>query len=93
MTAEEAAILTEYMTETVQSGTATALKNEAYTAAGKTGTAEYSSDKSKSHAWFVGFSNVDAPDLVVCVIVEGAGSGSEYAVPIAKKLFDVYHLI
>lgn len=93
MTAEEAAILTEYMAETVQNGTATALKNEVYTAAGKTGTAEYSSDKSKSHAWFVGFSNVDDPDLVVCVVVEGAGSGSEYAVPIAKKLFDVYHLI
>lgn len=93
MSAQEAAILTEYMTETVQNGTATALKNEVYTAAGKTGTAEYSSDKSKSHAWFVGFSNVDAPDLVVCVIVEGAGSGSEYAVPIAKKLFDVYYRI
>lgn len=92
MSAEEAAVLTEYMTETVLSGTATALQSEVYSAAGKTGTAEYSSDKSKSHAWFVGFSNVSDPDMVVCVIVEGAGSGSEYAVPIAKKMFDAYYV-
>lgn len=91
MTAEEAKILTEYMTETVLSGTGTALQSEAYTVAGKTGTAEYSNDKSKSHAWFVGFSNVEDPDLVVCVLVEEAGSGSGYAVPIAKKIFDAYY--
>ena len=92
MEAQEAALLTEYMTETVLSGTATALQSEVYTAAGKTGTAEYSSDKSKSHAWFTGFSNVSDPDLVVCVVVEGAGAGSTYAVPIAKKMFDAYYV-
>ncbi len=92
MTTEEAALLTEYMTETVLAGTASALQNEVYTAAGKTGTAEYSSDKSKSHAWFVGFSNTASPELVVCVIVEGAGAGSTYAVPIAKQVFDAYYV-
>ena len=91
MTAEEADILSEYMTETVENGTASKLKNDLYTVAGKTGTAEYSSDKSKSHAWFVGFSNVENPDLVVCVIVEESGAGSEYAVPVAKKIFDTYY--
>lgn len=91
MSAEEAGLLTEYMTETVLSGTGSKLQSETYSAAGKTGTAEYSSDKSKSHAWFVGFSNVEDPDLVVCVLVEGAGSGSEYAVPIARKMFDCYY--
>ena len=68
------------------------MKNDKYSAAGKTGTAEYSNDKSKSHAWFTGFSNVEDPDLVVCVVVEGAGAGSEYAVPIAKKIFDAYYV-
>ena len=92
MTAEEAKILTECMTEAVLSGTAASLKNDKYSAAGKTGTAEYSNDKSKSHAWFTGFSNVEDPDLVVCVVVEGAGAGSEYAVPIAKKIFDAYYV-
>ncbi len=90
-TTEEAALLTEYMTETVQSGTAGKLAGQSYTAAGKTGTAEYSDDKSKSHAWFVGFSNVENPELAVCVVVEEAGAGSEYAVPIAKKIFDAYY--
>ena len=92
MTAEEAALLTDYMTETVLSGTAAKLQSEVYTAAGKTGTAEYTTDKNKSHAWFVGFSNVADPDLVVCVIVEGAGAGSDYAVPIAKRMFDTYYV-
>ncbi|MGN0334179.1 MAG: peptidoglycan D,D-transpeptidase FtsI family protein [Lachnospiraceae bacterium] len=88
---EEAQMLTEYMTAVVETGTASALSGRSYSVAGKTGTAEYSSDKSKSHAWFVGFSNVENPDLVVCVLVEKAGSGSEYAVPIAGKLFDTYY--
>ena len=92
MSVEESEILKEYMTETVLSGTGKKLQSEAYTAAGKTGTAEYSNDKSKSHAWFVGFSNVEDPDLVVCVLVEGAGAGSEYAVPIAKQIFDAYYV-
>lgn len=91
MSAQEAELLTEYMTETVVSGTATSLQSGSYTAAGKTGTAEYSSDKSKAHAWFTGFSNVENPELVVCVVVEKSGAGSEYAVPVAKKIFDTYY--
>jgi len=34
---------------------------------------------------------VDDPDLVVAVIVENGGSGSEAAVPIAGQIFDAYH--
>lgn len=89
MTSDEAEILTEYMEEVVQSGTATALKNSNYSAAGKTGTAEVSSND-KAHAWFVGFAPADQPKIVVSIIVENAGAGSEYAVPIAKKIFDAY---
>lgn len=91
MTAQEARILQEYMRGAVEEGTASALKSDVYTAAGKTGTAEYSSDKSKSHAWFTGYVTGDKPDLAVCVLIEGVGSGSEYAVPAAKKIFDAYY--
>ena len=91
MSTQEAEILSEYMEETVLSGTAASLQSGSYTAAGKTGTAEYSSDKSKAHAWFTGFSNVENPDLVVCVVVEKSGAGSEYAVPVAKRIFDTYY--
>ena len=38
-----------------------------------------------------GYSNVDKPDLVVAIIVEGGGTGSEAAVPIAADLFDAYY--
>ena len=47
MTSQEAAALKDYMTSVVQYGTASALSGQSYTAAGKTGTAEYSSDKEK----------------------------------------------
>lgn len=91
MTAQEAEILQEYMRAVVEEGTAKALQSDLYTAAGKTGTAEYSSNKNKSHAWFTGYVTGDKPTLAVCVIVEGAGSGSEYAVPVARKIFDAYY--
>ena len=40
---------------------------------------------------FVGYSNIKDPDLVVCVIVENAGTGSKYAAPMAKQVFDSYY--
>ena len=51
----------------------------------------YSSDKSRSHAWFAGYVSGEKPDLVVCVLVESAGSSSEYAVLVAKRVFDAYY--
>ena len=90
MSQEEAAFLTELMTGVVESGTATKLRGLEYTAAGKTGSAEYSENKADSHAWFTGFAPADNPQVCVTIIVEGAGSGGEYAVPIAKRVFDAY---
>lgn len=88
---QEASQLQRYLRAVVEEGTASALSGGAYTAAGKTGTAEYSSNKNKSHAWFTGYVTGDRPALAVCVLVEGAGSGSEYAVPVAKRIFDAYY--
>jgi peptidoglycan glycosyltransferase len=87
MTESEADVLTEYMEEVVATGTGKKLNDLGFSVAGKTGTAEYSSDKTKSHAWFAGFSETGEADIAVCVLVEEAGSGSEYAVPIARKIF------
>ncbi len=91
MSSEEAGVLKEYMTEVVRTGTGKKLNEAFYTSAGKTGSAEFGTEKGKSHAWFTGFSNVEDPDIVVTVILEGAGNGSEYAVPAAKWIFDAYH--
>ena len=90
MTSQEAAQLKDYMTAVTEYGTASVLGGQNYTAAGKTGTAEYSSDKEKDHSWFVGMSNVDNPDLVISVIIEQS-DGSAKAVNIAKKVFDAYY--
>lgn len=87
---DEAAALTGLMQEVVETGTGTKLSGLSYTAAGKTGSAEYSNVKTESHAWFTGFAPVQDPEVCVTIIIEGAGSGGDYAVPIAKRIFDEY---
>ncbi len=91
MPEEEADKLKEYMADVVQNGTGRKLKGLPYTVAGKTGSAEYGTIKGNSHSWFTGFSNVEDPDIAVTIIMEGAGSGSDYAVPMAKRIFDAYY--
>lgn len=93
MTKEEAEVISQLMQQVVTSGTASALNGNEYSAAGKTGSAEfYKEDGSMgTHSWFVGFSNVEEPDIVVCVLAEGAGTGSSVAVPIAEQIFDEYY--
>lgn len=91
MTDAEAAKLTEYMEQVVAEGTAKSMRDMSVSIAGKTGSAEFSSDKSKSHAWFVGFSVGEEKDLAVCVLMEDAGSGTRYAVPAARRVFEAYY--
>lgn len=90
MTVQEADILKMLMTEVVEQGTGKKLKGLEYTAAGKTGSAEYNMVKEDSHAWFTGFAPADDPEISVTIIVESVGSGGDYAVPIAKRIFDAY---
>ena len=90
MTSEEAALMTEMMTEVVKSGTGKRLSGQSYTAAGKTGSAEFGTVKGESHAWFTGFAPAEDPQICVTIIVEEGGSGGDYALPIAKRLFDAY---
>lgn len=57
--------------------------------AGKSGTAELGGDAAP-HSWFIGFAPADAPQIVVAVIVEGGGAGSQRAVPMAGDLMTYY---
>ena len=92
LSAEDASLMQTFMREVVEDGTGERLLGQSYTAAGKTGTAEFSTSSKASHAWFVGYAHrEDKEDIAVAVIVEDSGSGSEYAVPIAKKIFDAYY--
>lgn len=91
ITEDEATIMKDFMQKVVEEGTATKLSGQNYTVAGKTGSAEFGNVKGQSHAWFVGLSPVEDSKIVVSIVVEEAGAGSEYAVPIAKKIFDAYY--
>lgn len=89
----QAKTMQELMRDVVESGTASGLKGQSYTAFGKTGSAEINSARD-THAWFVGFaSKPDSgkPDIAIAVIAERAGTGGKYAVPIAKNVFDAYY--
>lgn len=90
LTASDVSLLQQLMHEAVNNGTASKLAGQSYDAAGKTGSAEYNSS-GDSHGWFVGYASQEGyEDIAVAVIVEGGGSGSQSAVPIAKQVFDVY---
>ena len=87
----EARLLQKYMRSVVTSGTGTKLAGQSYEASGKTGTAQVSNSSDQTNAWFVGYAKKDGyNDLAIAVVVENSGAGSTYAVPIAKKVFDVY---
>ncbi|MGN0344540.1 MAG: peptidoglycan D,D-transpeptidase FtsI family protein [Lachnospiraceae bacterium] len=91
MTEQEAKILRGMMKAVVTDGTASALASNQYTAAGKTGSAEFGTNKGDSHAWFVGYANAKGSSpIAIAVVVEGAGNGSTISVPIAKSVFDTY---
>ena len=88
MTNEEAKILSEMMREVVTDGTGSKLKDMDVEIAGKTGSAEQTNKP--AHSWFVGYAPFDQPEIAVSIIVENKGTGSQYAVPIAKEIFEAY---
>ena len=91
MPQDVSAQLTEYMRNTVTSGTATSADIGGLTVCGKTGTAEYvdqDTGETKNHSWFVGFLEDSAHPLAIAVIGEGAGFGSSYATPLAGKILE-----
>jgi len=71
--------------------------------AGKTGTAQVVSLKKKppkgqpvprhleNHAWFIAFSPVSVPEIVVCVFLEHGGSGGRHAAPVAQKVLKAFY--
>lgn len=71
-------------------GTGWPLFNFKVSVACKTGTAEFGDSKNRTHAWFTIFAPIEDPQIVVTVLAEGAGEGSNVAAPIAKKVLETY---
>ena len=65
-----------------------AFEGAAFTSAGKTGTAE--TPEEKPHAWFAGYAPVEAPQIVVAVVVENSGEGSVFAAPICRQVMEAF---
>lgn len=91
MSEDEARLMQEYMRAVVTEGTGSKLSGQSYDAYGKTGTAQVSDTSDQTNAWFVGYaSKAGYEDIAIAVIVENSGGGSTYAVPVAKRVFDLY---
>ena len=86
-----------------EDGTAFKARNkEGVRVAGKTGTAQVVSRKSRSeesssawyldrsHGWFAGFAPADDPQVAFAVLVEHGGSGGASAAPIATSVMQQY---
>ena len=89
ISAQNMNIVREGMRQTVVSGSGRYLNSLPVSAAGKTGTAQWSSKKA-NHAWFIGFAPYENPELAITVLVEEGVEGSTIAVPIAYDIFNWY---
>ncbi len=65
-----------------------AFEGISYTVAGKTGTAE--SGQEEPHAWFTGYAPADNPRVVISVILEHAGEGSQVAAPLFRQILEAF---
>lgn len=83
---ETAATVAGMMVDVVERGTGRVAGISGIKVAGKTGSAELL--HGPAHAWFTCFAPADDPQVVVTVIVEGGGSGSEAAGPIARRVLE-----
>ena len=72
---EVAARLNELMVNVISAGTGSAAQIPGVTVAGKTGTAQ--NETGRDHSWFVGYAPAEYPEIVVAVILEETGGGTE----------------
>ncbi len=94
-------IVRDALKQAVDEGTGREATLGAYSAAGKTGTAQLvassagvdSEDLDKAirdHAWFAGYAPAENPTIAFAIIVEHGGHGGVTAAPIVRKVLDVY---
>lgn len=81
-------VVREGMRMTVTEGSARSIFWEGFPVdvAAKTGTAQFGNED-KTHAWFTSYAPYDDPQIVVTVLVEGAGEGYQVAAPIASEIY------
>jgi len=83
-------IIKEAMRQTVTDGSARLLNDLPVAVGAKTGTAEVFGQKNPN-AWATVFVPFDDPQMVIVVLVENAGEGSQVAIPIIKEVLQNYY--
>lgn len=80
----------EGMRDCVVYGSCRRLANLPIMVAGKTGTAQWNSNK-ENHAWFTSFAPYNNPEISVTILVEEGGEGSIISVPIAEEFYQWWY--
>ncbi|KKR34761.1 MAG: hypothetical protein UT67_C0007G0010 [Candidatus Magasanikbacteria bacterium GW2011_GWA2_40_10] len=80
---ENLAVVRQGMRDCVTYGSCQLMKSLPFASGGKTGTAQWNSNK-ENHAWFTSFAPFDDPKIVVTVLVEEGTEGSVVSEPIAR---------
>ncbi|MDR1981739.1 MAG: penicillin-binding protein 2 [Tannerellaceae bacterium] len=78
----------EGMRNAVTGGTCRAVALPDIAVCGKTGTSQ--NPHGEDHSIFMGFAPQDNPEVAIAVLVENAGYGATYAVPVAKLMLQQY---
>lgn len=82
-------VVQEGMRQAVKIGTAQDLRDLPIEICGKTGSAEFANE-TNAHAWFTAYAPCDDPQIVLTVMIEGGGEGSDVAVPAARTIFSQF---
>jgi peptidoglycan glycosyltransferase len=85
MKPETAQIVRRMMTTVVTQGSGGNAAVEGLTVGGKTGTAQVGGDL-EPHAWFTGFAQNADQAVVIVVLIENGGEGSQVAAPVFAKM-------
>ena len=88
MKAETAETVRQMMVAVVEQGSAGRARVPGLTTGGKTGTAQVGGSQ-LPHAWFTGFAENNERSVVIVVLLENAGEGSQVAAPIFADLAQV----
>lgn len=88
MSADNANLLTDWMVNVVENGTAQQAAIPGVEVAGKTGTAEV--PEQGDNAWFTGFAPADDPQVVVSIVMQDVDltTGAQLTSPNAKRLIE-----
>lgn len=82
-------VVREGMRQAVTAGSARGLGGLAWPMAAKTGTAQHGGSDIP-HSWLTVFGPYEDPSIVVTVIVEEGGEGTEAALPVARDMLNYY---